>query len=225
MNLPNILTVIRVAVVPVFIYLLLSPRIEYRLVALGLFLLASLSDFLDGYLARRWNQETEFGKFLDPLADKALVIGAFITFIFLSGQVQIWMVLAIIARDVLITFLRYLAIKKGESLRTSRLGKWKTAFQMFSIVVILLSVVFVSYKERRTINDLYSEAMAQGSDPFFVATENFQVFFQGGFPSILFGLSSFLPYFLMLITTVITIISGVRYLYTNIQLILPKQKT
>ncbi len=192
-----------------------------RIVALVIFVLASFTDFLDGYLARRWKQETEFGKFLDPMADKTLVLGAFITFIFLSDQVQVWMVLAIIGRDLLITFMRYVAIRRGNSLRTSRLGKWKTAFQMFSIVVILAVIVFVSYKERNSINALYSEARGEGLGPFTIATKNMGSFLAGEYDSILFGLGTFLPYYLMLVTTIITIISGLRYIYTNYRLLLP----
>lgn len=198
---------------------------DERIWALAIFFLASVSDLLDGYLARKWKQETEFGKFLDPLADKALVLGAFIAFIFLSDQVQVWMVLAIIARDLLITALRYLAIHRGTSLRTSRLGKWKTAFQMFSILVILLSIVFVSYKERETINTMYSEARIEGIDPWEVALHNFTEFATGHSPSVLYGLSGFLPYFLMFITTIVTVISGLRYVVTNYHLFLPMNKS
>ncbi len=222
MNLPNALTVLRVLAVPIFIYLIVQPDMNLRMWALGLFVVASLTDLLDGYLARKWKQETEFGKFLDPLADKTLVLGAFITFIFLSNQVQVWMVLAIVARDLLITSLRYIAVHRGRSLRTSRLGKWKTAFQMFSIVVILLSIVFVSYKERRFINDMYGDARIAGVGPWQISWESFQTFISGESSSVIYGLSTFVPYYLMLITTAITIISGLRYIVTNYQLFLPR---
>jgi len=219
-NLPNFLTVLRVLSVPVFIYLLLSPSFEARVTAFVLFALASITDLIDGYLARKWNQVTEFGKFLDPLADKALVLGAFITFIFLSDQIQVWMVLCIVGRDMLITSLRYLAIHRGRSLRTSVFGKIKTAFQMFAIATILLSFLIVSYKERNTINELYSTARAQGIDPWYVAYDNLNEFLHTDAHPVLYSLASFLPYYLMLITMVFTVISGLRYLITNYELFL-----
>ncbi len=219
LNLPNILTIFRVIAVPLFIWLLLSPVQMHRYIALAVFIMASVTDFFDGYLARKWNQETELGKFLDPLADKALVIGAFLTFLFLSPQVQIWMVLTIAARDFLITWLRSLAIRQGGSLRTSRLGKVKTAFQMFSISVITLSFVFVTNKERKAINLHYEEAIQAGSEPWQIAWNHMVSFFQGEYGDLLVSLASFVPYYLMLITTVITVISGIRYLFTNYSLL------
>jgi cardiolipin synthase len=109
---------------------------------------------VDGYLARKWNQETEFGKFLDPLADKFLVIGTFITFLFLHKQIELWMVLVVIFRDMLITILRWLAIREGFSLRTTVMGKVKTAFQMGTILTILIIFMLISGKRRTMINDL-----------------------------------------------------------------------
>ncbi|MBI39697.1 MAG: CDP-diacylglycerol--glycerol-3-phosphate 3-phosphatidyltransferase [Leptospiraceae bacterium] len=223
-NIPNILTALRVVSVPFFIYFILSPNITYRIIAFALFALASITDLIDGYLARKWNQETEFGKFMDPMADKALVLGAFITFLFLSDQVQIWMVLCIISRDMLITALRYLAIHRGKSLRTSMFGKIKTTFQMFSIAVILLSFLMVSYKERGAINSMYSQAREEGIGPVHVAQANLQEFLAGNVDSVLYGLASFVPYYLMLFTTILTIISGIRYFVTNFRLFIPDRK-
>ena len=140
-NIPNSLTVIRVLVVPFFIYCLFQVGIVYKIIALAIFILASVTDFIDGYLARKWNQETEFGKFLDPLADKILVVSAFAAFIILYAQIEVWMVLLIILRDMLITSLRYLAIIQGSSMKTSKMGKVKTAVQMISIILILFSNV------------------------------------------------------------------------------------
>ena len=222
-NLPNILTIIRVIIVPFFIVLLFDKSYAGRLIALILFGIASITDLFDGYLARKWKQETEFGKFMDPFADKALVLGAFITFIFISDQVQIWMVLCIIGRDLLITLLRSLAIRKGTSIRTSMFGKLKTVFQMFSIVLILSSFLMISYKERNVINDLYYQAQLKGIDPWFVAFDNAANFFNGQFASVAYGLASFAPYYLMLVTTLLTIVSGLRYLITNYELLIPKR--
>lgn len=217
-NIPNSVTSIRVLFIPVFIYLILQPSRASHIAAFVLFVVASLTDLIDGYLARRLNQETEFGKFLDPLADKFLVLAAFITFIFLSEQIQIWMVLCIAGRDILITCLRYLAVYQGKSLRTSRLAKAKTAFQMFSIIVILLSFLFLTVGERVLINRHYHDAVASGIPRWEVAAANFSRFLSGGYDSFLYGLATFLPYYLMMLITCITIISFVRYLLTNYQL-------
>jgi len=218
-NVPNFLTTLRVLAVPFFIYFLFEPDTTSHVIALVLFGFASVTDFVDGYLARRWKQETEFGKFLDPLADKALVLGAFITFIFLSPQIQLWMVICIIGRDLLITLLRSVAIRRGTSLRTSMFGKVKTAFQMFAIIVILLSFLFVSYKERKKINSIYEDSYDAGIDPLFVAIEHFSEFLDGNSQGFFYGLATFLPYTLMFVTTILTVISGLRYVMTNYRLL------
>lgn len=220
LNLPNFITALRVALLPLFIYLILQPSRTSHLTAFALFLFASLTDLLDGYLARRLNQQTELGKFLDPLADKFLVLGAFVTLIFLSEQIQVWMVLCIVGRDILITFFRYLAIYQGSSLRTSRLAKAKTAFQMFSIFVILTSLALITVRERDLINQGYREAVEAGSAPWEIAVTNFESFLGGHPQGLLYGLASFLPYFLMAATTIVTVISLLRYLVTNYRLFL-----
>jgi CDP-diacylglycerol---serine O-phosphatidyltransferase len=220
-NIPNLVTAIRVILVPFFIYLVLQPSQTSHLFAFALFVLASLTDLVDGYLARRLNQETELGKFLDPLADKCLALGAFITFIFLSEQIELWMVLCILGRDVFITCLRYLSIYQGSSLRTSRLAKIKTAFQMFSIILILTSFSLITVPERNLINQQYHQAVEAGNSRWEVANENMMAFL-GGKTSrgVFFSLASFLPYHLMMLTTLFTIISLMRYLITNYRLFL-----
>ncbi len=220
-NIPNILTLLRFLSVPIFIYLLLQPDLNSRIIAFSLFALASITDLVDGYIARRFKQETELGKFMDPLADKALVTAAFLTFIFLSAQVQLWMVLIIIGRDMMITAMRWLAVRKNVVLRTSVFGKVKTAFQMFCITMILVSFLIISHKERGTINAVYEAAREAGQGAYQVATENMLRFFAGPVESVSYELASFVPYYLMLLTTVMTVISGLRYLYTNYRLLLP----
>jgi len=220
-NIPNMITYLRVILVPVFIYLIISPNQTYRIIAFMIFVIASLSDLVDGYLARKLNQESEFGKFLDPLADKFLVVGALITFLFLTEQVEIWMVLCIVGRDVLITMLRSLAIRKGTSIKTSMFGKVKTFFQMFSIIVILLSFLAITYKQRNMINEIYIQKKEMGFYTYQIAHEFFLQFIHRQYNDLWFILSSFVPYYLMLFTTIITIISGLRYLITNYRLLLP----
>ena len=220
-NIPNVLTLLRFFSVPIFIYLLLQPDLSSRIIAFSLFALASITDLVDGYIARRFKQETELGKFMDPLADKALVTAAFLTFIFLSEQVQLWMVLIIIGRDMMITGMRWLAVRKGVSLRTSVFGKVKTAFQMFSITMILVSFLIISHRERGTINDMYRQARETGQGAFDVALHNLLDFMATTSANISYDLASFVPYFLMLLTTGMTVISGLRYLFTNYRLLLP----
>ncbi|MCG6167460.1 CDP-diacylglycerol--glycerol-3-phosphate 3-phosphatidyltransferase [Leptospira sanjuanensis] len=225
-NIPNILTMLRVAAVPFFVWLLFQKEVEYHIAALLLFIAASLTDLIDGYLARKWNQETEFGKFLDPLADKIIVTGCFVTFIFLQEQIEFWMVCLIIGRDMLITSLRYLAIRQGQSIRTSMLGKVKTAFQMGAIVLILVFFVLVSSKKRILINEAYASGKASGLTVFEIATGNAIYFFQNpdkykGLGDVIFGLGAFVPYWGMLVTTAITVISGLRYLVTNGKVLTP----
>ena len=221
-NLPNILSLLRILIVPIFIYLLIMPELWMRQIAFVLFCLAAFTDFIDGYIARKYRQETELGCFLDPLADKALVLATLLAFLSISEQVQIWMVLCIVGRDLLVTFLRWLAIKKHTVLNTSVLGKFKTLFQMFSICVVILSCLIVSYEETDAINAMYANEKANyGFATWNVASLNLTRFLENPSRNILFDFASFLPYYLMLMSTFITIVSGLRYLFTNYALLLP----
>tara|TARA_Y100001970_G_scaffold183875_1_gene223616 strand:- start:228 stop:824 length:597 start_codon:yes stop_codon:yes gene_type:complete len=137
MNLPNALTIFRVILTPLFIYLLFSSSTYSNFYALIIFILASVTDAFDGYYARKYNIETEFGNFLDPLADKILVSSAFISFYFLD-LIELWMVVVILSRDFFITCLRIVMKKNGQSLKTSRIAKSKTAVQLILIIFILI---------------------------------------------------------------------------------------
>jgi cardiolipin synthase len=131
----------RVVLIPIFIYFLSRKTFDGCLIALIVFIFASFTDMLDGWSARKLKQESEFGAFIDPLADKCLVISAIIAIIILDSGFEIfdmWMIFIIAGRDFLLTYMRMLAIKKNKQLRTSRLGKIKTAFQMISIVIIIM---------------------------------------------------------------------------------------
>ncbi len=117
---PNIISYLRIVLIPLFIYLLTIKTASAWMWALIIFAIASLTDFIDGWLARKLKQESEFGKFIDPLADKFLVISALIAIIAIDPYFELfdsWMILIIVARDVLITFMRWLAIKRGMALR------------------------------------------------------------------------------------------------------------
>ena len=137
-TLPNLLTLFRIFVTPLFFILFFYfPTKVFSLLASLLFTLASLTDFLDGYIARRWNLETSLGKFLDPLADKLLVAVALIMLIPLD-RVPSWMVAVIIGREILVTGLRVVAVTEGLVISASRLGKYKTVLQILSVISLLI---------------------------------------------------------------------------------------
>ena len=134
MNLPNKLTFIP------FIYFLQESNAEgfvYRMIAFALFVVASLTDFFDGYLARKYNLVTDFGKLMDPLADKILVISALVLFVELR-YIPAWMSIIVIAREFLISGIRMLAAAKGEVIPAGKLGKYKTTSQMIVILIMIV---------------------------------------------------------------------------------------
>jgi len=136
-NLPNILTLLRIALIPVLAVLLLSPSKEAAFWAAAIFAIASITDWLDGYLARRMEIVTTFGKFLDPIADKLIVMAALVM-ILPYQRVPAWMVLVILGREIIITGLRGLASTEGIVIPASNLGKFKTIFQITAILGLLL---------------------------------------------------------------------------------------
>ena len=129
-------------VIPFIIILEIDNKsLLFNIIAALIFLSASLTDFLDGYIARKNNLITNFGKLMDPLSDKILVISALITFV--SKQyIQAWMVIIIIAREFLVTGIRIIAASKGEVIPADKLGKYKTTFQMIAIVLIIFLFIF-----------------------------------------------------------------------------------
>lgn len=146
MNTPNKLTVLRFILVPVFILFFLVEAIPYNFAfAFVVFVIASLTDLFDGYLARKNNQVTTFGKFLDPLADKVLVISALVCFIDFSLASSV-VVIIIIAREFMVTSLRLVAVSNdGTVISADNLGKLKTIIQMTSIIAILLMLSLQSF--------------------------------------------------------------------------------
>jgi CDP-diacylglycerol--glycerol-3-phosphate 3-phosphatidyltransferase len=136
-NLPNILTLLRIAAIPVLVFVLFSPSRAAGFCAAWIFAIASFTDWLDGYLARRMGIVTTFGKFLDPIADKLIVMSALIM-ILPYGRVPAWMVLVILGREIIITGLRGLASTEGIIIPASNLGKFKTIFQIVAILGLLL---------------------------------------------------------------------------------------
>lgn len=141
MNLPNRLTMIRfILAIPFIIFLQETESNKYafifRMIALVIFVIASLTDFFDGYIARKYNLITDFGKIMDPLADKILVISALVIFVQLE-YIPGWMSIIVLAREFLISGIRILAAAKGEIIAAGNLGKYKTTSQMIVIVIAL----------------------------------------------------------------------------------------
>ncbi len=132
MNLPNKLTILRVIMIPFFVLFMLVPIIgpEDKWIALALFIVASLTDLLDGHIARKYNLVTNFGKFMDPLADKLLVCSA----------LPSWMVIVIIAREFIISGFRLIASDNGVVIAASYWGKFKTTFQMIMICLMIANL-------------------------------------------------------------------------------------
>ena len=141
MNLPNKLTVLRMVLVPFFVAtLLMSGTNEVmKWPALILFVVASLTDFADGYIARKYNLITNFGKFMDPLADKILTISGMICLIEL-GRIPSWIVIIIVARECIISGFRLIAAENGVVIAANYWGKFKTTFQMIMIILMIMNI-------------------------------------------------------------------------------------
>ena len=142
MNLPNKLTTLRVIMIPFFVFFLLWQNGEnhtFRMIALALFIIASLTDLLDGKIARKYNLVTNFGKFMDPLADKLLVCSALICLIELNA-LPAWMVIIIISREFIISGFRLIAAENGIVIAANYWGKFKTVSQMIMIILLLIDL-------------------------------------------------------------------------------------
>ena len=146
---PNFLTSTRILLVPVFLYCLFTDFSHGKLLALIVFLSAAITDAYDGKIARKYDIESKFGVFFDPLADKLLVLSAFYGFMFLpvlSTTVKLWMIILISFRDILVTLMRTLMQYKGVTMITSKAGKLKTFLQITTINFILIYLILKSYK-------------------------------------------------------------------------------
>ncbi len=141
MNLPNKLTIFRVILIPFFVIFLLldASNQTYRYIADAIFIIASFTDMLDGKIARKYNLVTNFGKFMDPLADKLLVSAAMICLI-ATGQLAAWIVIIIISREFIISGFRLVASDNGIVIAASYWGKFKTVFQMLMIIVLIANI-------------------------------------------------------------------------------------
>lgn len=201
MNLPNKLTVARLVLVPFFVFFLLNftPAHHYLYAGL-LFGLAAITDHFDGKLARKNNQITNFGKFLDPIADKVMVIAALVCFVQL-GLTDAWFLILIVAREFLVTSLRLIAVDEGVVLAANNWGKAKTVSQIVAIVSIL---IFQYIQELISLNIIPAS---------FVPGLGFQT-------AAVFTIAGNT---LMVIATLLTVVSGFVYLKDNAKLIDPSK--
>lgn len=186
MNLPNKLTISRIILTLAFIYFLFFKGFSAKILALVFFLLASATDLLDGFIAKRHNQITDFGKIMDPIADKILVLSAFLSFVELK-IVPAWMVAIILLREILVTAMRGFALAKGRVMPADGLGKHKMVSQFLSISVIL---IYILLREG-----------GQGVFPFL--SDDFEAASQSVIAA------------LMYITIALTMISGASYVLKN----------
>lgn len=183
-NIPNVLTIFRILLTPLFIICLFSNYPYARLWALIIFIVASVTDAFDGYYARKYNQVTRHGQFLDPLADKILVSSAFISFA-LMELVPFWMVALIVFRDLFVTGLRWAMESKGLTMITSKIAKAKTTLQISVIIFILL----------------------------FLGVQIFS--FSWLKEAINFIIENRIIYYFTFIATILTLWTGISYLYKN----------
>ena len=143
LTLPNGVTIIRVLAIPIILFLLIYPGRIYQLITALLFLAAAVTDTFDGYLARRRGVVTTLGKFLDPLADKLLIVTALIALI-PARAVPVWMVIVIVGREIAVTGLRGIAVSQDIVISASPMGKYKTVFEVVSIFFLILNGGFLA---------------------------------------------------------------------------------
>lgn len=186
MTIPNQLTILRIILTPIFAWFFLSNDMTLHQLSLIVFVIAALTDWYDGWLARKFNYMSNFGKFLDPLADKILTSAGFIVFIFV-GVLELWMVIIIVARDMMITALRIYAQYENQVFSTSYLAKVKTFTQMVFLYYLLI---------------LYIGKSISFLD--FIPRSIFELL-----------LNPHLIYYTMLVITFITFYTGISYIYRN----------
>jgi len=150
MNLPNTITVFRLFLTAVFCAAASAEGVTGYAIALGAFVLGAISDWLDGYLARKMNLVTSLGKLLDPLADKILVCSGFV-YLSAKGLCPVWVTALIICREFLVTGIRQIAVEKGRVMAADGLGKWKTTFQLTFIITALVYLTFETVKTTNSV--------------------------------------------------------------------------
>jgi len=201
-NLANKLTMGRIIAIPFFILFMFIGNIYTRVAALLIFILAALTDMSDGSIARHREEVTNFGKFIDPLADKLIVSAAFISFVQLRElAIPAWMVILVISREFIITGLRSVAASRGTIISASLSGKFKTTSQMVVIITILLILIV-----NAVLKNYWHTTPLE-----------LQAFL--GWKRVLGYILDRAPYWLMLVVTILTVISGFNYIFKNKQLL------
>lgn len=190
MVLPNQLTILRIILTPVFLYLFLSGDTMLMRISLVVFIIAAITDWYDGWLARKFNYITNWGKFMDPLADKILTSAAFLGFVVLD-VLPLWMVIVIVVRDFAITLLRVYADYKKIKFTTTRLAKVKTFTQMFFLYYLLFAYALLTFEN---------------------LSQNYSFLFD-------ILLDPQLIYWSMFIVTIFTAYTGINYFINNRKLI------
>ena len=185
MNLPNKLTLLRIVLTIVFMFFLFAHGVICKIFAFVIFIIAALTDFFDGYIAKRYGLISDFGRFMDPIADKILTLAAFLAFVEMK-LIPAWMVVIIIFREFIITGLRLMALRKKKLIEATFAGKHKTASQVFAIFTILIFIIF------REIG---------------CSLEFWTPQFQYSFEMVIF--------YLMFITVMLTLISGASFFIRN----------
>ena len=159
-HLPNSLTIARILLTPVFLMFILVDTFLAQVLALGVFILAAVSDWLDGLVARRFDADSALGRYLDPFADKVLVLSAFVVLPFLLPSVVPWWAVIVIAvRDIIITGLRIFASYRNRPLRTLPLAKTKTASQLTFLIVVIGLLVVRRAPDAKGLNRFASDAL------------------------------------------------------------------
>jgi len=144
-SVPNIITYFRFLVVPIFLFLYFSEDKLLISISIVLYFFGAISDYFDGYIARKYNSSSSFGKFLDPLADKFIVLASLFAFAY-QEIVPLWTVVIILLRDIMTTYMRKLSDKKKHNMKTSKLAKWKT-FSQFLFIGYVQTLIFIANSE------------------------------------------------------------------------------
>ncbi len=195
-HIPNILTIFRILITPFFVYSFFQPGLTWRIIMFLIFVFSTITDKVDGNLARKYGWESALGKFLDPLADKVLITSAFICLIFVD-YIDIWMVAVIVIRDFVVTLLRSYGQKIRKPVKTLEIARWKTGVQ-----TVVLYIAF-AYLILKSVLDAYNIESA-----FISVMDTYRII-----------------WICMLIAAVFTLLTGIIYLFKNKHLFQKREST
>jgi CDP-diacylglycerol--glycerol-3-phosphate 3-phosphatidyltransferase len=195
-HIPNILTIFRILITPLFVYSFFQPGLTWRVVMFFIFLFSTITDKVDGSLARKYGWESALGKFLDPLADKVLITSAFICLIFVD-YIDIWMVAVIVIRDFVVTWLRSYGQKIKQPVKTLEIARWKTGVQTVVLYIAFAYLIFKSVLEEYAVESAFITFM-----------DTYRII-----------------WLCMLIATLFTLLTGIVYLFKNKHLFQKQEST